>query len=121
MEATVRKGLEPPAHTHTEEDEAFYVLSGHFSFRVGNQQIEADPGSFVYMPRGLPHTFTVDADGAKALIICTPAGLEEAFHAMSEPAGELDLPPMPAGPPPIARMIAAFGARGVEFLPPPAR
>lgn len=118
MEATVRKGLEPPAHTHTHEDEAYYVLAGQFTFTVGDQVIDAGPGSFVYMPRGLPHTFTVDADGARALVICTPAGLEDAFRQMSEPAGELALPPLPAGPPPIERMVAAFGARGVQFVRP---
>jgi hypothetical protein len=73
----------------------------------------------VFLPRGIQHSFSIDAGGARALMLLTPAGLEDAFRAMSEPAGQTaGLPPAPAGPPPIPRMLEVFGAHGITFAPP---
>jgi quercetin dioxygenase-like cupin family protein len=122
IECTIRKGMEPPAHIHHVEDEAFYVLSGLWRFRCGDAQSEVGPGGFVMLPRGVAHTFTVDADGARALMVTTPGGrLEAAFRDLGTPALEQALPPAPDGPPPddqIARIVAAFARHDIEFLPP---
>ena len=44
VEAVIPKGTEPPPHTHTREDEAFYLLEGGITFRLGGQTMEAGPG-----------------------------------------------------------------------------
>ncbi len=121
IEATVRRGHEPPPHTHSREDETYYVLEGNWTFHSGEERFEAEPGTCVFLPRGVEHSFSIDRDGARALIMITPAGLEEAFHEMSQPTEQTaGLPPAPEGPPPIARMLEIFGAHGVTFAPPAA-
>lgn len=119
IEVTVRKGLEPPPHTHAHEDETYYILDGRWSFEAGGQSFAAGPGALVFLPRGVQHSFSLHDDAARALMLLTPAGLEDAFRDMSEPTAQAHgLPPRPDGPPPIARMAEVFGARGITFAPP---
>jgi quercetin dioxygenase-like cupin family protein len=56
-------GFGPPPHLHHREDEAFYVLEGQMTVTCGEQTWTATPGSFVLLPRGIPHAFTVAAPG----------------------------------------------------------
>jgi quercetin dioxygenase-like cupin family protein len=115
VEAVIRKGMEPPPHTHTREDEAFFILDGTWTFRVGEGTVEATPGTWVWLPRGVTHTFAVDADGARALIFSFPGGhLEAMFRPFSEPAAELALPPVPADLP-LAAMMELDHELGVVY------
>ena len=121
-EALTRPGAEPPVHIHAREDETYYVLEGELTFQRGHELIEAGPGDAVVLPRGIQHGFAVRSETARVLFACTPGGLEEAFHVVSEPAVRGELPVLPAGPPPdeaVAAANAAFAARGVEFTGPP--
>jgi len=43
-----------PRHTH-EVDQLYYVLSGAMQVRLGHDEVEATPGSLVYIPAGTPH------------------------------------------------------------------
>lgn len=118
-EGTVPRGAEPPPHTHTREDEAFYILEGEMSLRVGGQTVEAGPGDYVYLPRGVEHGFELKTPTARALFLITPAGIEEAFKQVGEPAQRLTPPPPPEGPPDVERILAVFESHGVQFAPPP--
>ena len=67
----------PPPHTHTREDEGFFVTQGVVSVMLGGQQVEASAGSFLLSPRGQLHTFSNPRpDPARLLILSTPAGLD---------------------------------------------
>lgn len=68
----------PPPHIHREREECIHVLDGRFTFVLGHEEIDAEPGSWIFVPRGTRHGFTASAD-ARALIIVTPAGLEGFF------------------------------------------
>ena len=46
-----------PLHVHHADDEAWYVLEGTLRFRLGDDEIEAGPGSAVFAPRGMPHAY----------------------------------------------------------------
>jgi mannose-6-phosphate isomerase-like protein (cupin superfamily) len=84
----------PPLHLHHREDEAFYVLEGEYEIQFGDDRINATPGTFVFAPRKIPHTFrNVSAGRGKVLAIVTPAGIEKFFEELSEAAkqGPLDL------------------------------
>jgi quercetin dioxygenase-like cupin family protein len=76
-----------PWHVHTREDEYFYVLKGTIVVRCGEENFTARPGSFVFLPRGIPHTWDVGDQGEATLLMMTvPAMLEEflkEFHAAS--------------------------------------
>jgi quercetin dioxygenase-like cupin family protein len=82
------KGYGPPLHVHSREDEIEYVLEGQIRFRRGDDEFVAGPGSWVWQPRGVPHSFKVESEGARALVIFTPGGLERMFEDGGVPAGE---------------------------------
>jgi quercetin dioxygenase-like cupin family protein len=86
-------GAAAPLHVHHNEDEAFYVLEGEMTFYVGEETYKAGPGSFVFGPKDVPHTYTVDSGPAKLLFVLSPAGFEGFIEAVSEPAQARTLPP----------------------------
>ena len=120
-EALAPKGAEPPPHTHAREDEAYYILEGEITVRVGGQTIEAGPGDYVWLPRGIQHGIECKTPQVRMLVFITPAGLEEAFKQVSEPAHGPTLPPPPEGPPDLQGILAVFEAYGVEFARPATR
>jgi mannose-6-phosphate isomerase-like protein (cupin superfamily) len=73
----------PPRHAHTREDESFYVLTGALEVECGEDRFQAGPGSFVFLPRNLPHVFRSVGGPATALLIVTPGGLDEYFAELS--------------------------------------
>jgi quercetin dioxygenase-like cupin family protein len=81
LETVVTPGDGPPLHVHVKDDEAVYVLEGEIDFRVGDELYENRVGSFVFIPRGTPHTFqNVGSDDARMLLIFTPSGIERLFE-----------------------------------------
>jgi quercetin dioxygenase-like cupin family protein len=76
-------------HRHTREDEAWYVIEGELSFEVGEQRATAGPGTFVYAPRDVPHSFKVTKVPARYLILFAPAGVELLFAEVAELRKEL--------------------------------
>jgi quercetin dioxygenase-like cupin family protein len=80
VETTIPRGHSAPLHVHRQEDEAFYVLTGTVDLVCGDERFRAEQGAFVYLPRGVPHTFLgVSDDAVRVLVFMLPAGLEEAF------------------------------------------
>jgi quercetin dioxygenase-like cupin family protein len=113
-----RPGSGPPPHIHHVEDEAFYVLEGALTGFCGDQQWEASPGSFIWLPRGIVHGFTVASDApAKVLFITAPAGFEGWVAEVAEPAQSLTLPPAPTAAPNIEKFVAAGHKIGHEYVP----
>jgi len=109
-------------HVHHREDEGFWILEGELTFYVGEKSIKAQPGSFLFGPKDVPHAFTVDSGPARLLFILSPAGFEDLLREVGEPARALTMPPQPEAPPSEAEMqqMAAIAAQhGVEFLEPP--
>jgi quercetin dioxygenase-like cupin family protein len=80
VETAIPRGHSAPLHIHHEEDEAFYVLTGVVDFVCEGERFRAERGSFVYLPRGMPHSFLgVSDEAARVLVLMVPAGLEQAF------------------------------------------
>jgi len=75
-----------PWHVHSREDEYFYVIEGRIIIHCGDELYNAGPGSFVFLPRGIPHAWDVGAEGVATLLMMTvPAMLEEflkEFHSV---------------------------------------
>jgi len=119
IEAVARKGNVPPPHIHHREEETFYVLEGEMTFSVGGQTIKATPGTMVCLPRDVPHSFVIDSEQGRALILLTPAGLEGWFKEFSVPAPAMTLPPQAEVPySEIQRMIEVSPRYGLEFVLP---
>jgi quercetin dioxygenase-like cupin family protein len=80
MELTASPGIEPPMHVHQHEDEYYYVLDGEVSFHVAPETYRCTVGSFVFLPRGRPHTFTIESPTARLLLLNAPGGFEHVFE-----------------------------------------
>jgi quercetin dioxygenase-like cupin family protein len=113
-------GFGAPWHVHSREDEWFYVLEGEMTFYVGDEVVSAPAGSFVYGPRGLPHTFSIDSpDGARFLLVTEPADFEWFIRALAEPATSRSLPAPSDAPPDLERLTEVAAEYGIEILGPP--
>lgn len=109
------KGLEPPAHIHTKEDESFYILNGEIKYTVGKEVFNAKPGDWIFLPRNIQHSFQVQSEQAEVIIQLSPGGFEEYFREMSEPAKALKIPPRPEGPPDVKRIVETASRYGIKF------
>ena len=92
IEAVQRKGNVPPPHIHHREDEIFYVLEGELTVSVGDRTMKAAAGTMVFLPRNVPHSFTIESEQARMLILLTPAGFEGWFKEFCVPAPAMTLP-----------------------------
>lgn len=74
-----------PPHVHRDEDELSYVLEGTFGVRIGDFEGEAGPGSYVYKPKGVLHTFWNPTDApARMIELIFPARFEHFFESLAE-------------------------------------
>jgi quercetin dioxygenase-like cupin family protein len=119
LEVTVRAGDGSPWHVHPDEDEWFFVLEGEFTVYVGDERLKLTPGSFAFGPKGVPHTFIGETDGAKALIGFQPFHFEGFLREVGVPATELVLPPPLTAPPDMASLIPIAVRNGMEIIGPP--
>lgn len=116
IEATARRDNVPPPHIHHREDEIFYLLEGEIVVSVGDRTIKATPGSVVFLPREVRHSFTIESEESRMLILVTPAGLEGWFKEFSVPAPAMMLPPADEpGYQDVQRMLEAASRFGLEF------
>lgn len=77
-------GFGPPLHLHRDATEAFFVLEGEYLMYVEDQQTLCPPGSFVYVPRAVPHTFKVVSDDpGKKLNLFAPAAMIDFFEKLA--------------------------------------
>ena len=118
-EMSVPPGGGPPPHIHHREEESFYIIEGKLTVQVGGKTITASAGDYTYLPRGIVHCFKNNGDvPAKALVLATPAGLENFFAEAFDPAADRSLPPPLLTAESIARLVAAFPKHGLELIPP---
>ena len=99
----------PPLHVHHREDEGLYVAEGMYEIRVGGRMIPAPPGTCVFLPREVPHTYTnVGYRTGRLLATITPAGFEGFFEELSRRA---------LGPSPDRETLRAIAQQyGLEIL-----
>jgi mannose-6-phosphate isomerase-like protein (cupin superfamily) len=117
-EALAPPGDSPALHVHRTDDESFFVIEGHMRFRCGDRDIAAGPGSFVFLPRGVPHTFVVEGTtNARFLGLLTPGGGEQFFVDAGRPAEADGLPPKT--PPDIDLLKRASAKYAMEIVRPP--
>jgi quercetin dioxygenase-like cupin family protein len=112
FETEVAAGEGPPLHVHANEDEILYVLDGDVRFRYGDDIRSGPSGSFMFVPRGVPHCFQAVGDGpARLLIVFTPSGMEAFFSGLGEA--------MARGSSPEEAFRASGEAAGMTVVGPP--
>jgi len=78
------RALGAPLHRHHREDEYSFVLKGKLGALLGDDVVEADPGTWVFKPRNQWHTFWNAGDGpCRILEIISPGGFEHCFDQMA--------------------------------------
>ena len=70
----VAYGFGPPLHSHTEQEDTFYVVEGVLTVQLGDEIIELAAGDFASAAAGMPHSFTnADPDRpARMVNLMTP-------------------------------------------------
>ena len=84
---TVRMDKGGPAlHLHHNQDEWFYIISGEFLVRVGEDLFTMKAGDTAFAPRKIPHAFAKTSEGpGQLLILFQPAGsMEDYFLQVSK-------------------------------------
>jgi quercetin dioxygenase-like cupin family protein len=62
-------GQTQKVHAHQGADKFYFVLEGSGSFTVGDDEREADAGSVIVAPSGIPHGVTNNGGGRLALLV----------------------------------------------------
>jgi quercetin dioxygenase-like cupin family protein len=110
FEEVVPPGGGTPLHIHRTSDEVIYVLSGEFTFRLGDETKKVGAGGWVFVPLGSIHGWrnTGTANG-EVFFIFTPGAGARAFEEM-----RLELLPIPDID--AERREAIFVRHGYEFV-----
>jgi quercetin dioxygenase-like cupin family protein len=108
----------PPLHTHP-QDESYVVLEGNLTIQAADQRFELSSGGAAAVPMGVAHTFRVDSETARVLVLSTPAGLERMVCDGSVPAGAPTLPPADTPRPSPEELEEIFRRHGQINLGPP--
>jgi mannose-6-phosphate isomerase-like protein (cupin superfamily) len=58
FEQVAPAGSGPPLHIHHDCAETLYVLTGEFRFEIGSELATAPASTFIFIPKGVPHTYT---------------------------------------------------------------
>ena len=117
IEVRLAAGFSPPLHIHHRGDSSFWILEGKLTFVCDGQTYQTGPGSFIYLPRGLPHTFRVDAGPARALELVQPGGHERFYLEGGRPALDDAIPEF--DPRDLERVRALYAKYHLEEVGPP--
>ena len=104
----------PRPHLHRHHEEAFYVLEGELTVRVGPRTIMAPAGSFVVVPRGVVHQpSNPRPEPTRVLLMFSPAGMDHFFEEAAERRMPLQAAPTD---PAVLETLEAFTQKyGYEF------
>lgn len=77
------RGAGPPLHVHRDCAESFVVLAGEYRMQLDGRHFDCPAGSFVYVPRGMRHTFQSAAPNSRKLNLYTPAAMVGYFDELA--------------------------------------
>ena len=81
---TIPAGFATGRHVHRVQEETFYVLEGECEWHVGDRVVHATPGTYLFIPPGVPHNITnVSNRPARVLMTVSPPGHEHYFEELA--------------------------------------
>jgi quercetin dioxygenase-like cupin family protein len=76
-------------HRHRSYEEAFYVLEGEITYRLGEREVTASAGTCVFVPAGVVHGFKSAGPGAaRHLVIHEPMQALAMVEELGQASGE---------------------------------
>jgi len=85
FEWTIPPGFSTGLHVHRVQEETFYVLDGECDWQVGGERVRATPGTYLFLPPGVPHNIANASDKpARVLMTVSPPGHEHYFEELAE-------------------------------------
>jgi quercetin dioxygenase-like cupin family protein len=78
-----KRGMEPPPHVHTREDEIYLVQSGSIAYTVSGERFECVAGDVMFLPRNCVHSFEVLTPASNVLNFIMPGNFINYFLEMS--------------------------------------
>lgn len=70
VECRMPQAVSTPVHVTLSDDEIIHILQGTMRVRVDGKVFCAHAGQTILAPKGVTHTFTIDApDGANCLVV----------------------------------------------------
>ncbi len=104
----------PPPHIHHREDETFQILEGDYEFTVAGKSFVARPGTTIFAPRGIPHTYRyLGTTPGRLLCVITPSGFEGFFEEIGAMTSQQQQD--------IPCVMEIAKKYGLEILPPPGK
>jgi quercetin dioxygenase-like cupin family protein len=104
FEWTVPAGFSTGLHVHRVQEETFYVLDGECAWQIGDRNIRARPGTFVFIPPGVAHNIGNASDKpARMIMTVSPPGHERYFEELAQLTAH--------GSPPDANLVAQLRSR----------
>src|SRR5262247_4143889 len=101
LDVSLAPGMVVPRHTHTREDEVYFVLAGELEVTVGEKTFVLRSGDTLLAPRDIPHQLRNSGNVEnRYLLVFSPSGFEEFMMATAVPAPDNAV--APTKPPAVA-------------------
>ena len=85
FEETLPPGGTSLHHLHRDSDEVAWVISGEFTFKIGDEVTVGGPGTCAFFPRDIPHAWkNTGSETGSVLFLYTPAAAGGLVEALSE-------------------------------------
>ncbi|OLP15787.1 hypothetical protein BST81_24550 [Leptolyngbya sp. 'hensonii'] len=100
-----------PPHTHTKEEESFYMLEGSMVMYLNGEEFTIEPGDFVHVPAKTPHGYKNNSNQAVKFLAWTIGGaIDEFFIEMSDKVRDL--------PDDLSKISAILEKHGIQMNEP---
>jgi quercetin dioxygenase-like cupin family protein len=109
-------GMGVPRHTHTREDEAYFVLAGELEVSVGEKTFLLRPGDTLLAPRDVPHRLRNSGNVENHyLLLFSPSGFEEFVMATAVPASQDAVAPTQPSGVAVRHVLELAASYGILF------
>ena len=90
FEEVMPAGTATQLHVHHGSDEVMCIVTGEFTFKVGDKVTQGGPGTCAFMPRGIPHAWkNSGTESGRALFMYTPAQAGKVFEELARSGRKL--------------------------------
>src|SRR6516225_1962687 len=116
LEVSLAPGMGVPRHTHTREDEVYFVLAGELEVRVGENVFVLRQGDTLLAPRDIPHQLRNSGNVENHyLLVFSPSGFEEFMMATAVPAPDHAVAPTEPPAATVRNVLELAASYGILF------